>query len=231
MTSEFFARHRGRLRIMADGSLVTAGAFALMMGAAFGLHALGVAPLGEPPTAPIGYALEVTSWLLQVGGFIVGPAVVWVLYARRLEKWSIISLIIGYLFGGVFVIPVVMAGALLDWLVTLVSSVEFIGAITHLVVLVLAFVAVIVWLDVDAIKDLNPHERTHATLSVVRLVSTAASVVFAGVVIALMFAGEDAVEALAFLLMAAVQGAGVIAVADVVHGLITRNSAAGQPSV
>lgn len=231
MASEFFVAHRDRLRLIADGSLITAGAFALMMGAAFGLQALGVAPLGEPQGSGVGYALSTMSWLLQVGGFIAGPAIAWLLHGWRFNRSSVISLAIGYLVGGVFVVPVVMAGALLDWVVQLVANVEFIGAIVYLALLVLAFLTIVVWLDADAVRNLRLPERTHVALDIVRLVSTAAVAVFAGVVVALVFAGQDAVEALAFMLMAAVQGAGVIAVADVVHGLITRDSSAGQPTM
>ncbi len=46
------------------------------------------------------------------------------------------------------------------------------------VAVVAASLAVAVWLDVDALRDLSPHLRTHVRLDVLRLLATVAYVAF-----------------------------------------------------
>jgi len=225
------SNRRDRVMLAADGCVITAGAFAAMIGAAFGLDALGVAPLAEPGGNGLDLFLSTISWLLQVGGLLLGPIIVWRLHDRRLDRTAIIAGIAGFAIGGALVMPVAMLGAFFDWFVGLFTTTQFVGAIGYLVLLVLAFLVATVWADVDAFRDLSAAHRSHVRLDVGRLVATAAAAVFAGIVIAMMFAGEDAVEALAFLLLAAFLGAAVVTIADLVVRLIEnrvdRQAAAG----
>jgi len=220
MSSDSTSSKRGVLLFAADGCLLTAGTFAAMLGAAFGLEALGVAPLGEPQGVGSGLVLSIVSWLLQVGGFVVGPLLAWWLHRRRFGKSAILAFLIGFPIGGAVVLPAAMLGAAVDWIVLRFTGAEFAGAIAYLVMVLVAFLAVTGWLLVDAFRDLSPARRTHVPLDVGRLVAALAVGVFAAVVTGMMIAGEDALEAGVFVLAAGVQGAAVTAAASVISHLI-----------
>lgn len=228
MSSESVSTRRDRLMLAADGCLITAGTFGLMIGVAFGLDALGVAPLGEPHGGGLDLLLSVISWLLQVGGFVVGPVIVWWLHRRQFSKTAILGLIAGFPIGGALVLPVAMLGALFGWFVGLFTKVEYAGAIAYLVLIVIAFLAVLVWLVIDAFRDLSATPREHVSLDVGRLVAFIVVAVFAGVVIAKTIAGEDAFEAFAFVLAAGVEGAAVITAADVIVRVL-KGRTGGHP--
>lgn len=61
MSPDAASGRRDLLTLAADGCLLTAGAFALMMGVAFGLDALGAVPLAEPRGSGVGVLLSVIS--------------------------------------------------------------------------------------------------------------------------------------------------------------------------
>ena len=218
------SRRRELLSLAGDGCLITAGTFALMMGAAFVLEWLGVVPLGEPRGSGISLVLSFLSWLLQVGSFVVGPLLAWRLHGRRFGKADVPGLIVGFPVGGALVMPLAILGPLIDWFVGLFSPAKYAGAIGYLAFVVFAFLAVLVLVDVDALRDLSMTRRSHLPLDVGRLMATVAVVAFASVGAAKMIAGEGALEASVFLLLAAIQGASVVVVADVVAGLIAKRA-------
>lgn len=221
MPSVSASRRREILTLAADGCLITAGAFALLTGLAFGLDAMGVAPLGEPDGSGIDLLLSIASWLLQVSGFIVGPVLVWRLHRLQFNKRGILALVVGLVVGGSLAMPVAMLGAFFDWLVGLFTTTDYVGAIGYLVVIILVFLAVLAWLAADAFRDLSRTRRQHVALDVARLVAMIAIAVFASVVAAMILAGKDALEAFVFVLLAAVYGAGALAVASIVRTLGT----------
>jgi len=218
------SRRRELLALGGDGCLLTAGTFALMISAAFVLEWLGVVPLGEPHGSGISLALSFLSWLLQVGGFVVGPLIAWRLHGRGFGKADVPGLIVGFPVGGALVMPLAMLGPLIDWFVGLFTPAKYAGAIGYLAFVVFAFLVVLVLVDIDALRDLSVTRRSHLPLDVGRLMATAAVVAFASVVVAKMIAGEGALDAWVFLLLAGIQGAFVVVVADVVGGLIAKRA-------
>lgn len=212
----------------ADGCLITAGTFSLMMGAAFGLEKLGVAPLGSPQTSWFMTLLSWLSWLLQIGGFVVGPVLTWLLYRRRASTRAALGAIAGFPVAGAIVMAASMLGALIDWVVGQFTSVEFAGAIAYLFLVSAAFLAMIVWLNVDAVRDLAHSHRQHLPVNIGRFAATVTVVVFMVAVIVLVSAGADP-EAWVFVLAAGVVGGVVVVVADIVARFFeSRTTRQGQ---
>lgn len=224
MSTDPVSRTRRILTLAADGCLITAGTFAAMMGLAFILYWTGVAPMGEPGGSGADLALSTFSWLLQVGGFLVGPVLAWWLLQGRPGRRSVVPILLGIVVGGAIVAPIAMLGSFLEWFVRLFSDVDYLGAIIYLIVLLLAFFAVIVWRTADAVRHMVARSRQHPALDVARLLAAAAVLAFAGVVIAKMIAGEEAIEAFIFVLMSGVQGAGALAVASVASELFGKRT-------
>lgn len=65
----------------------------------------------------------------------------------------------------------------LVWLGSWLSSNELAGLIAIVVIVGTAFVALMVWLVADGVRDLAPSRRVHPRLDVVRFVSAAVFVV------------------------------------------------------
>ena len=85
-----------------------------------------------------------------------------------------------------------------------------------LAILVVATLVIVVRLDVDAIRDLDPERGQHQRLDIARLAATGVLVVFAfGVAIAVYLnPGTEVGEAILFAILAGVQAGLVTAVAD-----------------
>lgn len=222
MPSDSGERRRDLLVLAADGCLISAGMFSLMMGAAFGLDALGVAPLGEPGGSGLDLLLSTISWLLQIGGMFVGPAIVWALYRRRFDKGAILGAIVGFALGGAAIFPVAMFGAVVDWLVGLVTDVENAGLIGYFALVVAAFVALLVWLDVRAVRDLAT-ARDNPGIAVARIVATLAVIGFSWGVTAAVVSGEGP-DAAVFMLAGGLSGAIVVTMADVASRYLQQRS-------
>jgi len=144
-------------------------------------------------------------WFFVLGGFVVGPLVAWILHGRRVGLRATLGAVAGYAAAGVTigvlaVLTVVGAG-----------------------VAVLASVVALVWLDVDAARDLSPARRRHVRLDIARLVATATIVASSVGLTAMGEAGGER-PAVLFLLGAAVVGAVVVTVADAVTRSSERRS-------
>lgn len=210
------------LALVADGCVITAGTWAFLAGIAFGLDALGVAPMGEPTGSGAELVLSTISWLLQVSGMVIGPVLAWRLHGNRLDGRGLLLLVVGFIGSVVLVAPVVMFGSLLDWGVGLITDRPYVGAIIYAVLLVAVFLAVIVWRDLVAARTLSTSTGRDRTLRIVVLLSSAAIVVFGGIVAAMMLAGREAFEAFAFVLLAGATGAGVMGAASIARYLMSR---------
>lgn len=222
MPSDSGERRRELLVLAADGCLISAGAFGLMMGSAFGLDWLGVAPLSEPGGSGIDLLLSTFSWLLQIGGMFVGPVLVWLLYRRRFDKGAVLGALVGFGLGGAAIFPVAMLGAALDWLVGLVTDVEYAGLIGYLGLIVAAFVALLVWLDIRAVRDLSS-ARENVPLAISRFVATLAVIGFAWGVTVAVVAGEGP-DAGVFMLAAGLGGAIVVTMAELGSRYLQRQT-------
>jgi hypothetical protein len=85
-------------------------------------------------------------------------------------------------------------------------------------VLAAAYLVAIVWLDVDALRDLSPQRREHARLDIVRLLATAVYVAFivGEIVWATGASNVDQVQVLVVLVGPGALGAAAVMGADLV---------------
>jgi drug/metabolite transporter (DMT)-like permease len=213
-------RERGTLA--GDACLVTAAAFGLVMGAL----ALTFMPEGEPP--------EDTTWVqllsavLSLAVVIVGPLVAWRLHGRPLTWIAVLGAVVGgFVLGNVVGILVMLVFVPLVWLVSSVSSSEFGGLIAVLVLVGAAFVALLVWLVADGVRDLPLSRRVHLRLDVVRFISVAVLVIFA-IGVALWTArhpGDESGEAIIFAVMAGVGAAMIVTGAEAATSLAAQKKA------
>ena len=173
-----------------------------------------------------------TFCLLAVAGgplaLIIGPAAAWLLHGRRLDRPAAVSggfgLVAGVVaVGGFFVVLPLLARA-----VEPPGWSEFAIPVALLAVAGAVFLAVVVGLDVDGIRDLSPSRRHHVRLDIARLVSTLVVVVFAAVVTLVQLANPagEIGEAGIFALGAAAVGAVTMLVADAIHA--RREKQSGQ---
>jgi len=210
-------KERGALA--GDACLVTAAAFGLTMG----VIALTFMPEGDPP--------EVTTWvqlfsaMFSLAVVIVGPLIAWRLHGRRLTWMAVLGAVVGgFVIGNVVGMLAAVVLVPLVLLVTSVSGSEIAGLVAVVVVFGGAFVALLVWLVVDGVRDLSPSRREHPRLDVVRLISAAVLVVFAiGVGIwTARNPGDESGEAILFAIMAGVGAAMIVTGAEAATSLAAR---------
>ncbi len=233
MSSGSGSTKRDAFMLAADGFLITAGTFAVMMGAAFGLDALGVAPLGEPGGSGSAFALSLISWLLQVGGFVVGPTLAWRLTGHRFTRFAVLGAVIGFPLGGAAIMVVLVPGVLFGWLGSKITSSERAGALVYLALVVVALLVVIALLDIDAFRDLPDSRRDHVALDVARLLATIAIAVFAAVEISIAVSGtgdSEVADPAVFMIAAGVLGATVVTSANLVERFFSSRADAQPPA-
>lgn len=215
MVAKLTDDRRETFMIAGDGLLLTLGAFAIGMGSAMALHAWGVAPLGEPDPTSGQFFLGLISWLLQIGGLIVGPLLAWRLHHRRFTG----AAVLGALVGAPVTVAVVMAIAalaqLLGWVASPFTDSEFAGPIAVAVIVVAGIVLAAAWVLADGIQDLGGGEgrRAHVGLDIARLVGGLALVVTGVWAWALVSAGSD-LEGFDIMMAGGVFGAIVVTTAS-----------------
>src|SRR5512143_1418473 len=114
--------------------------------------------------------------LAVVGGplaLIIGPAAAWLLHSRRLNRAAVISGGIGLVVGIILVGGLLMTAPLLARAIEPPGASEFAVPVALLAAVGAVFLAVVVALDIQAIRDLLPARRQHVRLDIARLVSTA----------------------------------------------------------
>jgi hypothetical protein len=113
---------------------------------------------------------------------IIGPAAAWLLHGRRLDRTSVVCGSIGLalsllVVGGFFVlVPLILGG------LGLMDEADFTVPVVLLGTAGAAFLALVVALDIDSIRDLTPARRQHTRLDIARLVSTVVVTLFGAVV-------------------------------------------------
>lgn len=219
--------NRENLALAADGCLITAGTFAIMMGAAFILQWLGISSMSEPDFSSPRWPVDLFSWLLQVGAFFIGPLVAWKLSGRRFTRGAILGGALGFFTAGAVVMAVSMTAAGVDWLVRTTTSLEYVGAIAFLVVLVALFVFVAAIQDFAAVRDLASNPK-HRVLDIGRLVATLGVVGFVVGTLVVIVTQGGGVDPAVFMLAAGIQGAVVVTVADAVDRYASRAAPAVQ---
>ncbi|NMM23183.1 MAG: hypothetical protein HHJ11_06745 [Phycicoccus sp.] len=159
---------------------------------------------------------------------IVGPLVAWRLHGRRLTWMAVLGAVAGgFVLGNVVGILAAVVLVPLVWLVTSVSGSEIAGLVAVVVVIGGAFVALLVWLVLDGVRDLSPSRRAHHRLDVVRLTSVAVLVVFAiGVWIwTARNPGDESGEAILFAIMAGLGAAMIVTGAEAATSLTAQRKA------
>jgi len=134
-----------------------------------------ITPANEGVAGLAGDACLLAAVTIPLGplALIIGPIASWLLHGRSVNKRAAIGLVIGLVAGTVVV------GAFMAVLALGLSAANFGGDSQNTIPLVLfgivavGFVAAMIALDVDAIRDLVPARRVHLRLDVVRLVATA----------------------------------------------------------
>jgi hypothetical protein len=197
---------RDRATLVGDGCVVTAAAYAVVIGlSALLAPALGVLGLAVSVLAPIG---------------------AWVLHGRRLTGMAVLGGIVGGLAAGVLVMALSVLAMLLGVVTSTFTDSEFAGPLALLAVVGAAFVGFLGWLAVDAVRDLRA-ARAHARIDVIRLACIGVLVAFTLGAAAWVAAhpGDEVAEAPIFAMAAGLAGACTIAGAEALTALAGRGRA------
>jgi len=186
-----------RALLAGDGGLLAAAAFAIVVGLLTLLvHAVdGSGPWG----------------VLVVAVLLLAPLLAWWLHGHHVDVTATLGAILGFI-GGAIVAFLAVAG-----IGSLLGMSQGHLSWAAVAAVVAASLAVAVWLDIDALRDLSPHLRTHVRLDVLRLLATVAYVAF--VVGWIVWARgltpeQDRVKALTLLYEPGAIGAAVVMGAD-----------------
>jgi hypothetical protein len=213
---------RDRLDLVGDALLLTSAAFCLVTG----LTGLLFAPTGVPEPG--------TEWATAIGSLlsmavvVVIPVLVWLLHGRRLSGMAVLGGAVGAFSTGLVFMAVAMLSALLGLIVSPFTQSEFAGPVAMLVLASAGFVAVVLWLVVDAIRDLAPQRRRRPRIDALRLLSAVILVVFAAGMTVWVVNNPDpgeTAEAPVFVMLAGLGGALAVAGAETLTGLASRGTA------
>lgn len=234
MTSSDKAPEKGFFSAVAgDAFLFTAALFALdivLVGAIMSLGGL-ISPNG--PVGVLGMVVSGTGSLLGVVAVIAGPIIAWRLHGRDFGNTAIAGIAIGIVAGAVLMGGgfLVLAGVAQG--IGALTGNEFVGLGVLVATLVVAFLVVVVRMDVDAVRDLSPERSTHRRIDTLRLSATAVLVVYAiGVaVLVVLNPGSEIGEAILFAILAGANAGLVTAFADMwVRRAERKHTDAGAPA-
>ncbi len=214
-----------RARLAGDACLITAGAFGVLTAVAGGLVLGGVLPpVGSGPPTVAGALMASVLLILSLGGVVVGPVAAWLLHGRRIDVAAVVGVGFGLPAGAGVVVGLVLLGMLSGEATRLVANSELLGPLAVLVLVGLGFVALMVWQNVDAVRDLSPSRSEHRRLDIVRIVCTILFVLFAATVVGINVANPNSEvgEAAIFAMAGSVVAGVVTAVADIVVGVAQR---------
>lgn len=215
MTAEVETNRRERLELAGDGALITAATFALLTSIVL-LIAQGFGDREVP------VAVQILSAVAVLLAGVGGPLITWLLHDRRISLPAIVGAIVGSgATGGVFFAFVALSTGI-GWAIAPLWDAEYAGPLAGAIIVTVAFFVLVIWLVVDAIRDLAPGRRTHSRLDTTRLIAAAAVVAYSAVIAVVSFrpgAGET-IEALAFMLLGAVSGGLAVTFADLATRLL-----------
>jgi len=161
---------------------------------------------------------------------IIGPAAAWWLHGRRVNRAAAIAGAIGLLVGIVAVGGIFLMFPAIGAAVGPVGGSEFTYAIVLLAAASIVFLAGVVALDIDAVRDLAHTRRNHIRLDIARLVSTLI-VALAVVAVTVIQATNPATEigdAGVFALFAGAVGAITMWVGGMIHARLEKSADAVQ---
>ena len=185
-----------RALLAGDGGLLTAAVFALVVW----LPSL----LWESMGAGIGIA--------GIVGTALAPLLAWRLHVRHVDGTATLGAILGFIAGVVVLFVALALGLPFGLDGTNIPGVVAVGV----AVLAAAYLVAIVWLDVDALRDLSPQRRRHVWLDIFRLLATVVYVAFivAVIVRATGASNVDQVQVLVVLVGPGALGAAAVMGAD-----------------
>ncbi len=118
----------------------------------------------------VGDACLLTAVTIPLGplSLVIGPSAAWYLHGRRLDLPAVLAGVTGIAAGLVVVGAV---GALVGFVLESIglNGDDFVVPLVLLAVAAVIFFAVLIVLDVDAVRDLDPARRAHARLDFVRI--------------------------------------------------------------
>lgn len=218
----------GRAALAGDACLFTATAFSVLSAIAGAIVLLGGAsPIGgAPPPGVSGIVLQVVASVLIPVSLALGPIAAWHLHGRRFGGVAVLGFLLGIVAGVATVQVIALLAMLAGTTVERVTGVELAGLIAMLAIVAAAFLAVVVALDIDAVRDLSPERGEHRRLDIARIVATVVVLVYMAGTIGLNVANpkSEIGEAGIFALGAGIFGAVVVAVADAVRAFVERRS-------
>ena len=189
-----------------------------------------VGPSGNKAATLIGDSalLAAVTVFAAPASLVIGPAAAWWLHGRRFDKRAALAGGIGLVSAIVMVFALYFAVVGIGSAVGPVGGSEFGLGIALFAVVGAAFLAVLIALDVDAVRDLSPARRAHVRLDVVRLVATAIIVVVTPIVFAVQTAnpGSEVGDIGPFALMAATIGAVTMWIGGVAYRRLERSGGA-----
>ena len=187
---------------------------ALLVAAAVGAATLGLLTLLSELATDAGW-YEPASVALMVVVVLVCPWVAWRLHRRRTGWSTVPGAVVGALFGGLVVLATSWVVGGIALAVSWVTGDAVPMGVTALVVTTLATLALVAWLDTDAVRDLVGARR-HVGLDFGRIAATVVALVTAAGTAwwAWRHPGEEPGELLAFALAFGVAAATVALGAD-----------------
>lgn len=118
----------------------------------------------------VGDACLLTAVTIPLGplSLVIGPSAAWYLHGRRLDLPAVLAGVTG-IAAGLVVVGAVggLAGLILESIG--LGGDDFVAPLVLLGVVALIFFTVLIVLDVDAVRDLDPARRAHARLDFVRI--------------------------------------------------------------
>jgi hypothetical protein len=192
----------------------TLAADALLIAAAVGGAALGLVTLLSELVPDAGW-YEPASVAVMVAVVLICPWVAWRLHGRRTSRSTVPGAAVGVLFAGLVVLATTWVVGGIALAVSWVTGDAVSMGVTAFVVTALAVLALVVWLDTDAVRDLA-RARHHVRLDVGRIAATVVALGTTAVALwrAARHPGEEPAELLAFALAFGVGAATVALGAD-----------------
>lgn len=198
--------------LAADACLLTAASFSAFTMIALLVLAM-VGSLGQP-----GIAEQLVSVVLMIAGGVIGPVAAWRLHGRVIDRWTVLGGLLGVVAGGVATVMLALLASGARALSSGIAGNEFAGLIALGAIIGIGFVALLVSLDFDAVRDLAPARRTHTPIDVARIGATVALLAMAGVIAVIAAANPSSGigDAGVFALAAGITGAAIVMGADAV---------------
>lgn len=219
MSGKRISAGRDWYELLGDGALISAGTMALITGVV--LLVTGVIVRGSVPVW-----MEFGSGIVTLLAFVVGPLLAWLVHDRKVSVPAIGGALLSAPITAIAFGAFVLLSTALGWILHSVNDAEWFGPLVGLILAGAGFVVLCAWLVGDAVRDRGKPAREHPRIDAVRFAAVAVVSVYAAVVLvfALQPGAGEVIEALAFMLMAAVVGGSAVGMADLAERILARKT-------